>query len=202
MKPALFFLPYLAPVAWFQQLIGRQEVWIEREENFPKSTCRNRCEIATANGRKTLSIPLEGGRDHHQLYKDVQISYQNNWQRIHWNSIRSAYGSAPFFEHYAERFENFYEVHHQSLFNFNLELLKTTLAILHIDSPTLKFTTVYKSNPGDMEDLRNCQIISTPTPVETSYHQVFEDRYGFLPNLSVIDLIFNMGPESVAWMKH
>lgn len=201
-KPALLFLPYLPPIAWFGQLSGDQPVWIEREENFPKSTFRNRCEIATANGRKTLTIPLAGGRDHHQLYKDVQISYHNNWQRIHWNSILSAYGSAPFFEHYSEKFQKFYETRYQFLFDFNLKLLKTVLAILRTDAATLQFTTAYHSNPDNMKDLRNAQRFTISEPNELHYHQIFEDRYGFLANLSIIDLVFNMGPQAGEWVKN
>ena len=109
MHTCLVELPYLPNIVWFSNFLKMENVWIEREENFVKSTFRNRCEIAGANGRQMLSIPLQGGRDHHRLYKETRILNDTRWQKIHWQGIRSAYGSAPYFEFYEDRIRKFYE---------------------------------------------------------------------------------------------
>src|SRR5262249_33518318 len=150
---------------------SNQPVAIEEHENFVKSTFRNRCEIAGANGRQILSIPLLGGRDHHRLYKDVRISYYEDWQKKHWQSIRSAYGSAPFFEFYPDRFQPFYEQRYELLFDFNKALLKVVLGALKFNQG-LTFTDSYKSE----SPYKDTSPFNNQSPVK--YYQVFEDRNG------------------------
>src|SRR4051812_2271477 len=99
MNAALLYLPYLPDAPWFAHYLKYPAIFLEHEENFVKASGRNRSRIAGPNGLQTLSIPLEGGRDHHRKYREVKISYQSDWQKIHWQSIRTAYGSAPYFEH-------------------------------------------------------------------------------------------------------
>ncbi len=188
MAEALLYLPYLPNINWLQNFVKHQPV-IEAHENFVKSSLRNRCEIAGANGKQTLSIPLKGGRDHHRLYRDVRISYQEDWQKKHWQSIRSAYGSTPFFEFYADRFQPFYEQQYEFLFEFNMALLSVALSALKFNN-SLTLTESY-TVPYSGIDLRLDDGISN-----TKYHQVFEERNGFYPNLCVLDLLFNEGNRS------
>ncbi len=185
------YLPYLPPISWFSAMLQQRPVIIEREENFVKSTYRNRCEIAGANGKQILSIPIEGGRDHHQLYKNVRISYTSDWQRIHWNAIKSAYGSAPFFEHYAEKLQPFYEKQYELLFDYNYQLLRTVLAMVKPKQHTydIQFTTQFLGG-----------VIVPPSGVRGSYHQTFADRNGFIPDLSIIDLLFHEGPRAIEFI--
>ena len=190
MNAALLYLPYLPNINWLQNFAKHETVLIEREENFVKSTYRNRCEIAGANGKQTLSIPIIGGRDHHQLYREVRISYTENWQRKHWQAIRSAYGSAPFFEFYAEKFQPLYEKKFELLFDFNLALLKTSLSILKLSSD-FRITEIFEKEPTGKIDLRSDEQISS-----LKYYQVFQERNRFIPNLCVLDLIFNEGNRS------
>lgn len=190
MTSALLYLPYLPNISWLQSFAKHESVFIERDENFVKSTCRNRCEIAGANGKQILTIPLIGGRDHHRLYKEVRISYKENWQKKHWQAIRSAYGSAPFFEFYADKFEPFYEKEFEFLFDFNLELHKTTLLVLKLKKE-FQLTAEYQKELPDGIDFRADESSST-----LKYYQVFEERNGFISNLCALDLIFNEGNRS------
>ena len=190
MNSALLYLPYLPNINWLQNFIKQETVFIEREENFVKSTFRNRCEIAGANGKQILTIPIVGGRDHHQLYKEVRISYTDNWQKKHWQAIRSAYGSAPFFEFYADKFQPFFEREFEFLFEFNFELLKATLAVLKLNK-NFEFTMLFEGNCIDRIDLRN-----NKNSTDIKYYQVFEERNGFVSNLCALDLIFNEGNRS------
>ncbi len=190
MTPALLYLPYLPNINWLQNFVKHETVLIEREENFVKSTLRNRCDIAGANGKQTLTIPIVGGRDHHQLYTEVRISYTENWQKKHWQAIRTSYGSAPYFEFYADKFEPFYEKKFEFLFEFNLEVMKTTLTVLKFNK-NFELTNLFEENCSEKIDLRNDKGFAG-----IKYYQVFEERKGFIPNLCALDLIFNEGNRS------
>ncbi len=176
-----------------------EPVCIEKQENFVKSTGRNRCYIAGANGRQILTIPLQGGRDHHRKYTDTKIAYTSNWQDSHWHSIKSAYGSAPYFEFYAHIFQKFYETEYVLLFDFNLQLLDAVLSALKLNKDYL-FTTEYQKGPIDLVDLRSNKQLLTALQTLPRYYQVFEERNGFIPDLSVLDLIFHLGPQSREYM--
>ena len=200
MSAAVLELPYLPNISWFKNYVRYEQIWIEQHENFVKSGSRNRCRIAGANGLQTLTIPLQGGRDHHRLYTNTQIAYHSDWQKNHWHSIRSAYGSAPYFEFYAHLFQKFYEKQYPLLFDFNLELLRATLAALKMKKG-FEFTTVYENKFDDKTDLRSQRNASTETPNLPRYYQVFEERNGFIADLSVLDLIFNLGPQSSDYLR-
>lgn len=195
MNKAILELSYLPNVVWFKNYLKHEIILVEQEENFVKSTFRNRCEIAGANGKQKLSIPILGGRDHHQLYKNVKIDNRVPWQKIHWQSIRSAYGSTPFFEFYAERFQPYYEKEFEFLFEFNHELLKTVLKILKTDK-SFELTSVFEKKPEGTLDLRGKKAVES----SKRYYQPFEERNGFQKNLSVIDVIFNLGPQAKEYL--
>ena len=199
MSDALLSLHYLPDVAWFKNYVHTGNVWLEKHENFVKSSGRNRCDIAAANGRQTLTIPLTGGRDHHRLYTDTKISYITNWHDSHWHSIRSAYGSAPYFEFYAHIFQKFYEKQYEFLFDFNLELLKATLSVLKMKKG-FALTAEYEKTPVGRTDLRSARNSQPESAGFPRYLQVFEERNGFMPNLSILDLIFNLGPQSTGYL--
>lgn len=191
-------MEYLPSISWFHRFITHDQVLIERCENFVKSTGRNRCSIAGANGRQLLSIPLQGGRDHHRLYTELNISYKADWQSNHWQSIVSAYGSTPYFEYYAYKLQPFYERQYPSLFDFNLQLLQIMLKMLKAERE-IRFTENYTKATDGVVDLRtmgkNDNGLSNPP-----YYQIFGDRNGFIPNLSIIDLIFHKGPEAKEYL--
>ncbi|MDZ4679756.1 MAG: WbqC family protein [Saprospiraceae bacterium] len=201
--PVLLEIQYLPSIQYFTKLAGSEPVFIEQWEHYQKGTYRNRCHIAAANGLTRLTIPLIKGKNEQQAIREVRIAYYEPWQRQHWQSIRSAYGNAPFYEFYADALQPFYEKPFPFLFDFNLELLQTLLKLLRMDV-TLQLTDAYVDAPPDgWEDLRNAihpkPHLQKPDPHFTPkpYHQVFEDRYAFLPNLSLLDALFCLGPEAV-----
>ena len=187
---------YLPPASYMTLLYAAGEVNIEAQENYIKSTYRNRCEIMGSNGVIDLSIPLVGGRDHHQAYHDTQIAYTNDWQHRHRMSILSCYGSAPFFEHYMPYFEPFYEKQYKHLFGFNKELLLLLIRLMKLDVK-LNYTETYESQANGMTDYRKLfkpgKTIDNVTMVP--YIRVFESVEPS-SGLSCIDLLFNEGPHS------
>lgn len=193
----LFHLPYLPNAYWFSLFLQSADVLIEREENFVKSTDRNRCTIAGANGALLLTIPLAGGRDTHRLYRETKIAMVDNWPSRHWQSIRSAYGGAPFFEHYAPKLEPFYlHQEHTSLFEFNAALLDAVLFMLKV-TKKITYTDSYLPIYEGVNDKRSALKKSGVEQIHfPRYYQLFEARNGFQANLSIIDLIFHLGPQA------
>lgn len=198
---------YLAPVHYYARLCAHPVVWIERYDHYLKQTYRNRCLIASEGGPLTLSVPTEKPGTLKCLMKDIRISDHGNWRHLHWNAIESAYSNTPFFEYYQDDFRPFYEQKYTFLFDFNLQLCELICSLIDI-SPTLIPTSGYKRDFAEGElDFREAihpkKDFRTADPgyVPQPYYQVFEARYGFLPGLSIIDLLFNMGPESLLVLK-
>ena len=189
---------YLAPISYYRQLNNAQVI-IERCCNYQKQSYRNRCKIATEAGVMTLSIPVEkpSGK---VLTRDVRISSHDNWQHLHWSAIESAYQSSPFFEYYQEDLRPFYEPQKfKYLYDFDIELQNKICNLLNIN-PAIEYSTEYiQPQEGDI-DLRQLIHPKQPSIAEEEllpYYQVFKQRHGFIPDLSIIDLLFNMGPESI-----
>jgi len=189
---------YLAPIQQYSKLYAYPEVCIETAENYLKQTYRNRCTIAAANGPLSLSIPIVKPETEKCLTKDIRISDHGNWRHLHWNALTSAYRMSPFFEYYEEDFAPFYEKRYDFLFDFNEELRRMICKLIDID-PKVIYTEQYE--PDVLNDFR--EVIRPKHPGEDScfrvvpYYQVFKEKNGFLPNLSIVDLLFNMGPESL-----
>jgi len=189
---------YLAPVEYYRMLANAERVVIETADNYVKQTYRNRCIIASANGLQTLSIPVVKPDSPKCLTKDVRISDHGEWQHLHWNAIVSAYNSSPFFEYYADDFRPFYEKKTAFLFDFNEQLRELLCSLLDI-APQVTYSAEYQQGlREDVEDLRD--RIHPKKPAVTQeflpYYQVFDQKRGFQANLSIIDLLFNMGPEA------
>jgi hypothetical protein len=194
MNSAVFCLHYLPNIEWYCNFIRYEKVYLERHENFEKSSYRNRCEILGANGPLTLSVPILGGRDHHRSYTATEIFYNNNWQRIHWNSIMSAYGKTPFFEYYAPLFNKHYCERKTLLFDLNMGLLLEINTILKLKI-AVELTETYQKDITESIDQRILQ------PIELSrYYQAFENKHGFVSNLSILDLIFHEGPNATRYL--
>lgn len=194
---------YLPCAQYLTKFLKHPKVLIEGHENYTKGSYRNRCHIAAANGSLALSIPLQGGKNQQQNIREVKISYETSWASEHWTSIRSAYGSSPYFEHYGHELELFYKNKHESLFEFNEALLKWILKKLKMNVD-INVTTAYEHRlNSDTEDWRNAispkaQKRREDPHFEAKYYaQVFEDKHGFLPNLSILDLLFCAGPQAI-----
>ncbi|MGE3825167.1 MAG: WbqC family protein, partial [Bacteroidia bacterium] len=162
-------------------------------ENFVKQTFRSRCEIYGANGKQLLSVPVEK-RGNHIPITEVRVSYKEDWQKIHWRSIVSAYRNSPYFEYYADDFQPFFDTKIELLFDLNMSLHKIIMKLLKAEI-NHEFTQTYISDFGEnVLDLRKKEIILPGIPI---YNQVFEERHGFISNLSILDLLFNSGPDAL-----
>ena len=189
---------FFPSVFYFSTIMQYPSVILEKNEHFQKGTYRNRCQIATAQGAQMLSVPLKKGKNNQQLITDVLISNDVNWQRPLWRTLQSAYGNAPYWEHYAPVFKPFFTKKYERLFDYNLEIFLTLLKILKLDkSISISFTDTYHTNFTEGVDFRNQCAIHKPTDQNGRYAQIFEDRNGFIPNLSVLDLIFCQGRQSL-----
>lgn len=194
---------YLAPIEYYSKLLTYETVYIEQHDHYIKQTYRNRCNIVGPGGLLPLSIPTVKPESLKCAMKDIRISDHGNWRHLHWNAIESAYNNTPFFEYYKDDFAPFYEKKHTFLFDFNEELRQLICELIDMN-PNVNYTAEYKTTfTTDEIDFREIihpkKDFSTEDPefIPTPYYQVFEARHGFLPNLSIIDLLFNMGPESL-----
>ena len=189
---------YFGPIQWYQKLYRAEHVEIEQWESFQKQTYRNRCLIATANGVQALTVPVEHGDS--PLIKDIRLSDHGNWRHLHWNALQSAYGESPFFEYYQDDIRPFFERHWTFLLDFNEEIRQKMCELIDIQ-PNVSYTEGFIPEESPLTSYRTA--ISPKHPQDDPdflpkrYYQVYEQKHGFLPNLSILDLLFNMGPESI-----
>lgn len=179
---------YLAPVSHFSAYYRADEVRLEVCDHFSKQTLRNRCWIDSPNGPLALTIPIVKEEGKTQM-RDIRISDHGNWRHQHWVALESSYRQSPFFEYYADDFVPFYEKKWEFLADFNEELMALVASLLDISKPISR-TSIY-------EDDAFAQL---PTFEARPYYQMFASRHGFLPDLSIVDLLFNQGPEGVLWL--
>lgn len=205
MTTALLQTTYFGPIQWYQKLYRYDHSMIEQYDSFQKQTYRNRCMIATANGTQVLTVPVEHSSQsfvpNSLLVKDLHISDHNQWRRVHWNALQSAYSESPFFEYYADDLHPFFEQKYDFLVDFNEAIRQKVCELIDIH-PNVEYTTKYQ--PSTLTDFRDVINAKHPQPDEgftpKEYWQVFQHKHGFLPNLSILDLLFNMGPESVFFL--
>jgi hypothetical protein len=195
MKTVLLSTAYLPNVHYLSQVINFDTIVIEKHENFVKQTYRNRCDIATASGKLSLSIPLIKQADK-ELISDKKISYAEDWQKQHWRTIVSAYKNSPYFEFFEDEFKPFYENQFEFLLDYNTQLLQTILHILRVKKQ-IEFTQTFELNPPQVIDLRNLSDIEKIDVEVKSYYQVFADKIGFTPNVSCLDALFNIGLNTI-----
>lgn len=243
---ALLSMTYFGPVQWYQKLHRHQTVFIEQHDSYVKQTYRNRCVIATANGRQALTVPVERNANIFDTTaaavsagtsgmaditaaatcascNDIRISDHGNWRHLHWHALMSAYSETPFFEYYADDIRPFFEQRWDRLYDFDMAICHKMCELLDI-CPDIRLTTEYVRaavpqtsqsaasaiqsascfpSPGVL-DLRDTINPKHPLPdadfTPRRYYQVFERKHGFLSNLSILDLLFNMGPESILYL--
>jgi len=198
---ALLPMFYLPPVAYFTALNQyKPNILIEKHEHFPKQTYRNRAHVYSPDGLLTLVVPVVKGAKVHTPIKDVKISNDFAWQRLHWMSLQSCYRRSAYFEFYEDDFARFYEQRFDNLFDYNEELLNLVLKFLKMPV-SFKFTEEYHREYLGLSDFRNTIHPKKDSTFEQKpYFQVFEERKGFLKDLSIVDLLFNQGPQSINYL--
>ncbi|MFD0750330.1 WbqC family protein [Mucilaginibacter calamicampi] len=201
-KGALLPMFYLPPVAWFSQLIAHQpDILIENQEHFPKQTYRNRANIYSPDGVLSLVVPVIKGSKVHTPVKDVKISYDFRWQRLHWMSLESCYRRSAYFEYYEDAFAPFYQKRFDFLFDFNEELLRLLLKSVKVPLTPQKTESYQAVYPANVVDLRHSFSSKKEFDLQQKpYFQVFEERHGFIKNLSIVDLLFNQGPQTINYL--
>ena len=202
MDQVLLSTAYLPPVEYFALLLSENAA-IEREERYQKQSYRNRTVIMNGNGALNLIIPtIHDGRM--GIVKDVRIEYVTPWQRAHWRSIESAYNNTPYYLYYKDALKPFFEREYEYLFDFNLQLIQTLMQLLRLDREIRTTTTFTRYTSDDTRLLihpKHSRREDYPFRLKTPYYQVFEDKFGFVPNLSVIDLLFNEGPQAATYLR-
>ena len=199
LSPVLLSTAYFAPVPFYAVVAKSTEIYVEQFENYAKQTFRNRCEIMGANGSIPLIVPVAKSRVHKILIKDLKISYDADWQRTHWRTIFSAYGSSPYFDYFKDDIVPFFEVKEKFLLDHNLKIHDTICALLEIENNAI-LTSDFETIPKNVINLR--EIISPKNKLlnrqfqTERYTQVFSEKINFIPNLSILDLLFNEGPNS------
>lgn len=198
---------YMPNIQYIRAIAQNEKVYLEQYENFSKQTWRNRCKIFTAAGSMMLSIPVVKGGEKH-LIKDTKISYNENWQKKHWNAIVSAYNSSPFFEYFRDDFEPYYSKKYEFLLDYNLNSLNTILNLLEIKTDIVLTSDFVNDNDENYSDLRN-DIHPKKSPAtnsifykSTPYPQTFDNIFKFEPDLSILDILFNIGFEAADYVKN
>ncbi|MEI6455094.1 MAG: WbqC family protein [bacterium] len=194
----IFQTAYLPPIVYMSEVLLSEEIIIEIHETYTKQTCRNRCSICGPNGKQILSIPVIKINGNHTLTKDIRISYHQAWQKIHWRSIETAYSNAPFFLYYRDYFYPLFLKSCDFLLDFNEGLLDAVLLSLKRNRP-IRYTGSYDK---DIDRESADSLVSKSSGSDNpEYRQVFHERHGFIPNLSIIDTIFNLGPETATYLE-
>ncbi|MEN8186517.1 MAG: WbqC family protein [Bacteroidota bacterium] len=193
---------YFSPVIQYVALANAEEIIFEAEDNYQKQTFRNRCYIYGANGKQLLTVPvLHTKKDGHQKTKDVKIDNSFSWQKLHKRSLETAYRSSPFFEFYEDEVIKIFQKKIDFLLDLNLETYQIISELLPLEL-TVRNTKVYKEEYSEKQDLR--YLVNAKSKVNyhfETYQQVFADKHNFIPNLSILDLLFNEGPNALTYLE-
>ena len=193
---------YFPNIHQFRQIIKANSILLEVSDNYQKQTFRNRTYIYGANGKLGLFIPVIHTHKNRELFKDVKISYDSNWMDLHLKSLQSAYRSSPYFEYFEDDFIKLYSEKEKFLADFNIKCIKLISNLLDLDLD-FKISNEYVKKTNDIIDLRDLSNARKQKKIETpKYIQVFESKHGYLNNLSILDLIFSEGTNSVLLMNN
>ncbi len=184
---------YFGPIEYYAFLCKYSNIYVEVKENFIKQTIRNRCYIMSANGKLRLTVPVN--KTNQTKINNIKICYKQNWIKNHWYSIKSSYGSSPYFLFYESEIVKILHKREKYLFDLNNSLQNKIFEILDIN-PLITFTKNY-NHENNMYDLRNHSFLHNKIK---PYNQVFMNKLNFIPNLSILDLIFNLGPQSTKYL--
>lgn len=193
---------YFPSIAHYVMFAKTDHLVLEMEDNFQKQTYRNRTYIYGANGKLMFNVPVRHSKGtKHQKYKEIKIANETPWQRLHWKSLESAYRTSPYFEYYEDELRPLFEKSYNFLMDLNLDTIQLINECLQLEIQTSK-TTEFESNVIDIQDFRKLAIVKKePDYGFESYTQVFDDKYGFIPNLSILDLLFNEGTNALTYLE-
>ncbi|GGZ78537.1 WbqC family protein [Algibacter mikhailovii] len=192
---------YFPSIAHYVAMANTDEVCFETDDNFLKQTYRNRCYIYGANGKMGLNIPVIHSQKNRQKYKDVKIFNDDNWQSNHWKSLLSAYRTSPFFEYYEDDLKPLFHEKADYILDFNFKCLEVINACLQLEVKASK-TRQYNKDIVDKTDFRF--LVHAKKEVNQAfekYTQVFSNKHGYISNLSILDLLFNEGPNSLNYLE-
>ena len=193
---------YFPNIAHFTAMLQADEVTLEMEDNYQKQTYRNRTFIYGANGKLQLSIPIVHSQKDRQKYRDIKIYNTEKWQLVHWKSLESAYKTSPFFEFYEDDIRPLFNQKSEYLLDFNLKCLEVICECLQTDLNITK-TEVYEKTIANKIDYRQLANSRKESQFDfDAYTQVFGDKHGFIPNLSILDLVFNEGPNALNYLNN
>jgi len=202
MKTVVLTTEYLGPVSSYYCMHRTGTALIEHCENYQKKSYRNRCRIATANGPVTLSVPLQGGKSSQCPIAEVAISYDTDWPTAHLQALTAAYSNSPFFEYYVPDLEAIMRQRHQYLTSLNDDLRAFVVKALQLECTVGKTTDYRREYTAETLDLRkyhytNRSVLDIPAK---PYWQVWDDRFSFQADLSIVDLLFCKGPEGILYL--
>ncbi|WNH09384.1 WbqC family protein [Thalassobellus suaedae] len=192
---------YFPNIAHFVAMAKAKEVILEFDDNFLKQTYRNRTYIYGANGKLALNIPVIHSQKNRQKYRDVKIFNEEKWQSQHWKSLLSAYRTSPFFEYYEDELQPLFELKADYIFDFNLKCFEVICDCLQLELNTSK-TKIYQNTIEGLSDFRYLVNAKKEQPYAfDTYTQVFNEKHNFIPNLSILDLLFNEGPNALNYLE-
>ena len=204
MEAVLLHPCYFGPISQFVAIAKAEALIFENEDNYQKQTYRNRMYIYGANGRLLLNIPIRhtGDKSQHQRYRDVRIENDFNWQKQHWKSLQTAYRTSPFFEFYEDDFQPLYHKQHSFLLDFNYECLELLKESLQLDLEVKKTAEYILLPPAPLIDRRDLVNAKKEETFSLEpYSQVFDNKHGYINDLSILDLLFNEGPNSLNYLR-
>jgi hypothetical protein len=199
----LFLPSYFPSISHFVAMIQSERIVFEMEDNFQKQTNRNRTYIYSPNGIQLLNIPVKHSKLTHQKTKEIKIENDFDWQKQHFKSLEAAYRSSPFFEYFEDDISPFFEKKHAFLMDLNFETFELISKCMRLK---LEYATTteyfHEPNPNEFLDFRSLANGKKDSSQFEVYPQVFDDKHGFLNNLSVLDLLFNEGRFAMDYLKN
>lgn len=191
---------YFPSVSQFAAMVQADSITFEMEDNFQKQTNRNRMYIYSPNGVQLLNIPVKHSKENHQKTKDVKIETAFDWQKQHFKSLEAAYRTSPFFEYFEDDLAPIFQKKHTFLMDLNFEAMEIVCDCLGLDFKFGK-TSEYFHETTEFSDFRQLANGKKDTLQFEPYTQVFEEKHGYLNNLSILDLLFNEGRYAVDYLK-
>jgi len=192
---------YFPSIATFVAIAKADKVVLENHDNYQKQTYRNRCYIYAANGKLQLSIPVIFSQKNRQKYNEVKIANDYKWQDNHFKSLESAYRTSPFYEFYIDELKPLFTENFDTILDFNLKCFEIICDCLQLE---IEFTntTIFEKEPKGTKDYRGLVNAKKENIIQLEpYTQVFYSKHGYINNLSILDLLFNEGPNAISYLE-